>query len=204
MFLRAHAVISVFHAAFRNAVLRRVGFAYALFGTAEFGIWITLLVFAYRHGGADASTLMVLIQLIPCIVIGPFLGALTDRQRPSLVLFVGYGLLTVSLAAVAAATSLAAPAFVVFILAPATSLCLTITRPSQAALLPAIVRTADELTAANVMSGWTDGAASLVGPGLVGLLLAWHGTGLAAAALAGAALVATLLVAGVAGPAAAV
>ena len=39
---------------------------------------------------------------------------------------------------------------------------------------------------------------------MVGLLLAWHGTGLAAAALAGAALVATLLVAGVAGPAAAI
>jgi Na+/melibiose symporter-like transporter len=146
----------------------------------------------------------VLIQLIPCILLGPFLGALADRQRPSRVLFVGYGVMTVSLASVAVATSLDAPAVVVFILAPLTALSLTITRPSQAALLPAIVRTPDELTAANVMTGWTDGAASLVGPGSIGILLAWHGPGLAMAALAGSALVSTLLVAVVTGPDAAI
>ncbi|HXP33598.1 MAG TPA: MFS transporter [Acidimicrobiales bacterium] len=204
MFLRFRAVLSVFRSAFENPVLRRVGFAYALFGSAEFGVWITLLVFAYGHGGPSASMLMVLVQLIPCVALGPFLGALADRRRPSRVLCVGYGLQAVSMGAVAVAVALGAPALVVFALAPLTSLSLTVTRPPQAALLPAIVRTPDELTAANVMTGWTDAAAALVGPAAVGILLTWRGPGLAVAAMAGMTVVSTLLVARVAGPAAAI
>ena len=114
MFLRFRTVLSVFRSAFENPVLRRVGFAYALFGAAEFGVWITLLVFAYGHGGPTASMLMVLVQLIPCIALGPFLGALADRRRPSRVLCVGYGLQTLSMGAVAVAIGLGATVVVVF------------------------------------------------------------------------------------------
>ena len=203
MFLRFRTVLSVFRAAFENPVLRRVGFAYALFGSAEFGVWITLLVFAYGHGGPSASMLMVLVQLIPCIALGPFLGALADRRRPSRVLCVGYGLQTLSMGAVAVAIGVGAPV-VVFVLAPLTSLSFTMTRPPQAALLPAIVRTPDELTAANVMTGWTDAAAALVGPAVAGILLAWRGPGLAVAVMAVMTVVSTFLVAGVDGPAAAI
>ena len=76
---RIGAVLSVFRSAFGNPALRRIGFAYALFVSAEFGIWIALLVFAYGHGGAGASTLIVLVQLIPFIVLAPFLGAFVDE-----------------------------------------------------------------------------------------------------------------------------
>jgi hypothetical protein len=203
MFLRFRTVVSVFRAAFENPVLRRVGFAYALFGAAEFGVWITLLVFAYGHGGSTASMVMVLVQLIPCIALGPFLGALADLRRPSRVLCAGYGLQTISMGAVAVAIGVGAPV-AVFVLAPLTSLSFTVTRPPQAALLPAIVRTPDELTAANVMTGWTDGAAALVGPAVVGILLAWRGPGVAVAAMAVLTMIATFLVVGVQGPAAAI
>jgi len=125
MFLRFRTVLSVFRAAFENPVLRRVGFAYALFGAAEFGVWITLLVFAYGHGGSTASMVMVLLQLIPCIALAPFLGALADRRRPSRVLSVGYGLQTFSMGAVAIAISFGAPV-AVFVLAPLTSLSFTV------------------------------------------------------------------------------
>jgi len=106
--------------------------------------------------------------------------------------------------ALAVAIGLGAPAVVVFVLAPLTSLSLTATRPSQAALLPAIVRTPDELTAANVMTGWTDAAAALVGPAVVGILLAWRGPGLAVAAMAGMTVISTFLMLRVVGPAAAI
>ena len=204
MLIRVGAVLSVFQRAFRNPTLRRVGFAYALFTSAEFGIWIALLVFAYGHGGASAGTLIVLIQLVPCMVLGPFIGALVDRQRPSRVLRIGYGLQALSMAAVAVAIGVGAPTFVIFILAPLTSISLSVTRSPQAALLPAIVRTPDELTAANVMTGWTDGAASLVGPALVGVLLAASGTAAAIAVTAAMSVIALVLVIGVEGPAAAV
>jgi hypothetical protein len=203
MFLRARTVFSVLRAAFGNPVLRRVGFAYALFGAAEFGIWIALLVFAYDHGGPTASMLMVLVQLIPTIALGPFLGALADRRRPSRVLRAGYGLQALSMGGVATAIWLGSPPVAVFLLAPLTPISITMTRPPQAALLPAIVRTPDELTAAFVMTGWTDGAAALVGPGLVGVLIAWRGLGLAVTATAIMTALSMFLVAGVTGPAAA-
>ena len=194
----------MFRAAFGNPALRRIGCAYALFVSAEFGIWITLLVFAYDHGGASASTLIVLVQLIPCIVLAPFVGAFVDRRRPSRVLRVGYGLQAASLAAVAAAIGLNAPPWVVFVLAPLTAISLTMTRSPQAAILPAIVRTADELTAANALTGWTDGAASLAGPALVGVLIALSGLTAAVAATSAMSLVALVLTVGVAGPAPAI
>jgi hypothetical protein len=195
---------AVFRAAFGNVTLRRVGIAYSLFGAAEYGIWLALLVYAYGHGGATAGMLMVLVQLIPSSLLAPFIGALADRLRPASVLRVSYGLQAASIAAVAVAVTAGVPDIVVFVLAPLTSLSLTVTRPAQAALLPAIVRTPEELTAANVMTGWTEGAASLVGPTVVGALLAWRGAGLAVAATAAMTAVSALLVATLVGPAAAV
>lgn len=204
MIQRARTVLSVFGAAFGNHELRRVGFAYALFGTAEYGIWIALLVFAYGHGGPTAGMVMVLVQLVPCIALGPFLGALADRRRPSRVLFVGYGMQACSMAGVAIAIGVQAPVALSFALAPLTALGLTITRPPQAAVLPAIVRTPDELTAANVISGWTDAAAALLGPLVAGLMLAWHGPAAAIGATTAMSALGMVAVAGVEGPEAAV
>ncbi len=203
MIRRGRAVASVFRAALGNPALRRVGYAYALFGAAEFGLWIALLVFAYHHGGATAGMVMVLVQLLPCVLFSPFLGALADRHRVATVLRIGYGFQAGSMAALAVAIATGVPDAVVFLLAPLTALSLTVTRPPQAALLPFIVRTADELTAANVMTGWTDGAASLAGPLVAGLLLAWRGPGLAVAAMAMMACGSLVLMLGVVGPEAA-
>ena len=201
---RLRTVVAVFRSAFANPVLRRVGLAYALFVMAEFGLWLVLLVYGYGHGGPTGSMVMALLQLIPCIVLAPFIGSFADRRRPSRVLRAGYGLQALAVAGVAVAVVTHAPPSVIFALAPLTALGFTVPRPAQAALLPAIVRTPDELTAANVMAGWTEGAASLVGPALAGALLAWHGTGLAVSATALMSTGSLLLVATVVGPAAAI
>lgn len=200
---RGRTIASVFRAALRNPELRRVGLAYALFAAAEFGVWIALLVYAYGHGGATAGMVMALVQLVPCVLFSPFFGAVADRHRPAPVLRLGYLLQAVSMAAVAVAIATGVPVIVVFVLSPLTALSITVIRPPQAALLPAVVRTADELTAANVMTGWTDGAASLVGPAVAGILMAWHGPDLAVGAMAAMSAGALVLILGVAGPAAA-
>ncbi len=201
---RVRSVLSVFRSALVNPTLRRVGSAYALFGSAEFGIWLILLVFAYERGGPSASVVMVLVQLIPCVLLGPFIGSLADRRRPSAALRAGYGIQTVTMAGVAVAVGLHAPEVAVYVLAALASLGISVTRPAQAALLPAIVRTPDELTAANVMTGWTEGAASLVGPAVAGLVLALSGPAAAVTAMAAMTAFSLLLVAGVDGPPAAV
>lgn len=201
---RSRVVISVFRAAFKNPELRKVGFAYFLFLGAEAGVWITLLIFAYGHGGPTAGLVMMLIELIPGMLLAPFVGGLVDSQRPSRMLFIGYGSQTVATSGVALAVSLHAPVPLIFLLAPLTTIAIMITRPTQAALLPAIVRTPQELTAANVMGGWSEGAAGLVGPLMAGLMFVWRGAWLAALSMAGLTFVAMILVARVSGPASAV
>ena len=196
MILRAKAVLAVLRSASSNPALRRIGFSYALFGMAELGIWIALLIYAYGHGGTSAGTTMVLVQLVPCIVLGPFLGTLADQHSAHSVLCWGYALQALAMGGVAVAIGLGAPIIVVFVLAPLTALGLSATRPAQAAVLPAVVQTADELTAANVMSGWTFGAASLAGPAVAGVLIAWHGAGAAVAATAAMSMASLLLVVG--------
>ena len=56
--------------------------------------------------------------------------------------------------ALALAIALDAPTFMVFCPAPLAYLTIAIPRPVQAALLPWVVRSPLELTAANVVSGW--------------------------------------------------
>ena len=177
---RIQTVAAVFAAAFRNPDLRNVGFAYALFSAAEFGSWIALLVFAFDRGGSTAVLVITLVQLVPCVVLGPMIGAMVERWTPARSLVTGYGLQVVSLGGVAATVATHAPYAVVVALTPLITLSITITRPAQSAVLPAAVRTAEELTAANVMTGWTESAAALVGPAVAGLAL---GLGGVAAAL---------------------
>ena len=172
---RARSVAKVFAAAFRNADLRDVGLAYTLFSTVEFGSWITLLVFAFDHGGPSGVVVITLVQLLPCILLATMIGALVERWGPARSLVVGYGLQAVTGGAVAGAVAVHAPYPVTVALTPLVCLALTVTRPAQSAVLPAAVRTAEELTAANVMTGWTESAGALVGPAIAGVALGLGG-----------------------------
>ena len=115
---RLRTTIAVFGAAFRNASLLRLELAWASFNGAEWGVWLALMVWAYTHGGAAATSVIVLVQLVPCIVLSPFLGAVTDRRRAGRVLFWSYLVMAVSMGGLAAAVALGAPRLVIFALSP--------------------------------------------------------------------------------------
>ena len=184
----------------RNGSLLRLELAFAAFNGAEWAVWVCLLVYAYSVGGATAAGIMALVQLIPCIFLAPYLGALADRRRPGRVLLAGYLVQFVAMAAVAAAIALDSPAWLVFALAPAVNLGITVPRPAQSALLPSIVRRPLELTAANVVSSWAENGSVLVAPAIAGVLLEVGGPELAIAFLAALSLVAAILVIPVPGP----
>ena len=194
------SVVSVFRTTMRNGSLLRLELAFAAFNGAELAVWVCLLVYAYSVGGATAAGVMALVQLIPCIVLAPYLGALADRRRPGRVLLAGYLVQFVAMAAVAAAIALDAPAWLVFAMAPAINLGITVPRPAQAALLPSIVHRPVELTAANVISSWAENGGVLVAPAIAGVLLGVGGPPLAIAFLAALALAAALLVIPLPGP----
>ncbi len=184
----------MFRTAFRNRDLRRLQLAWAGFNSAEWGIWIALVVYVYTRGGAVAAGGIALVQLIPAALLAPFLGALADRYRPGRILLAAYSILAAGLAAIALAMTVGAPIWVIFALAPIVNLAITVPRPAQSALLPSVVRTPTELTAAYVVGGWMDSLAVMVAPAVAGVLIAVGGPQLAVAALAGIALAAALLV----------
>jgi hypothetical protein len=97
------------------------------------------------------------------------------------VLLAGYGCLALTITAIAVAMAAQCPPLLVFALAPLTTLSLSAPRPAVAAVLPALVATPEQLTAANVMEGWAETLGGVGGPVVAALLTSWHGPALAMA-----------------------
>ena len=197
-------LVGVVRAVSGNPGLLRVELAFVGFNVAEWATWVSILAFAYEVGGAAATGLVALVQLVPAALVAPLAAIAGDRFRRERVLLGGYLVQAAAMAATAAALLADAPVPLVYGLAALAATSITITRPAQNAILPILARTPDELTAANVASSWTESISILGGPALAALLLAVSGPGAVFAVMAGALACAGLLVAWVdtgAGPA---
>jgi hypothetical protein len=180
-----------------NPGLLRVELAFVGFNVAEWAIWVSILAFAYQVGGAAATGLVAVVQLVPAALVAPLAAIAGDRYRRERVLLAGYLAQALSMAATAAALLAEAPVAVVYALAALAATAITITRPAQNALLPSLARTTDELTAANVASSWTESVSVLGGPALAAVLLGASGPGSVYAVMAFVLACSGLLVTGV-------
>ena len=198
--MRDLSTARVFRSVLANRDLRRVELAYAGFNTSEYAVWIAMLVYAYQRGGATEASLVAALQLVPAAICAPFLSLLADRHRPVRVLVGGYLAQGAGMALTAVAIAGGAPVALVYAGAVVAATAVTITRPAQAVIVPSLARSAEELTASNVVSSWVESGGVLAGSALAGVLLAVSGADLVFALMAALVLLSALLVASVHGP----
>ena len=167
--------LTVLKRALASSGMRRVEVAFLGFGMAEFGVWVAVLVYAFQRGGTTASALIAAIQLLPAALVAPLAARLIEIRGAPSVLFGGYLAQAASIAATAVLLAGGAPAAFVYAGAVIAASAVTVTRPAQAALLPALVDTPAQLTAANVLSGWVESVALLAGPAIASVMLALGG-----------------------------
>src|SRR5829696_2185209 len=179
------SLVRVVAAVARNRALAAVMVAYAVFSATQNAVWIAMLVYAYDRGGAGTAGAVAVAQLLPAALLAPVAAAVADRRSPVGVLVGGYliqvaGMLTTALA-IAVEAPLAAYAGAVV-----ASAAVATTRPAQTPLVPGLVHDAEQLTAANALTGWIECAGVVASSAATGVLLTVAGPGLVFA-VAGAA-----------------
>ncbi len=151
--------------------MRRVLPAYLAFNAAEFGTWVSILLYAYDRSGPASVGVVALAQLVPAALVAPAAAGLGDRFPRERVLAVGYAVQAAAMLATAAGMLLDLPVAIVYVFAAIAASSLVVTRPTQSALLPSLARTPDELTAANGAVGIVEGAGILGGPLIAAAIL---------------------------------
>jgi MFS family permease len=155
----------------RDRTLARIELAYLGYNMAEHAAWIAGLVYAFSLGGAGFAGVVALVMLVPAGFVAPFAAYAGDRFRHDRVLVAGYLVQAATFALSAAALYADASPVVTIASLTAAACAVTMTRPAQGVLLPAITHAPADLTAANAVSGLAEGLGLCLGPLVAGLVL---------------------------------
>ncbi|MGN6161792.1 MAG: MFS transporter [Marmoricola sp.] len=162
-------------AVLRNRNLRRIEAAWAGSNTGDWAYATAVTVWAYGVGGATAVGIFTAVRLVGMAIVAPFAAGIADKLPRKLVMISADLSRAALVCAAAIALSAGAPAAVIFVLATLVSFLGSVFRPAQAAILPSLVETPEELTAANGAASTIESIGFFAGPAL-GSLLLWLST----------------------------
>ena len=192
------SLLQVLGAVARNRALAGVMLAYAVFSATQYAVWIAMLVYAYDRGGAATAGAVAVAQLVPAALLAPVAATVADRRSPVGVLVAGYLVQVAGMLAAAVAIALDSP-LAAYAGAVVASAAVATTRPAQMVVVPGLVHSAEELTAANALTGWIESVSVVASSAATGVLLAMAGPGSVFAVAGVAGLVSVLFAATVRG-----
>jgi MFS family permease len=169
---RLQSSAAAFRAVAANRELRKLQLAFVGSIVGEWGFLVAIAVYANAQGGAGAVSLVFVLRWVAAALTASWLAYFADRFPRERVM------LAADVSRIAAMSVMALAAFadwspaIVYALATYMAVASKTFRPAQAALLPRLARSPDELTAANVTSTAIESVGSFLGPALGGLLLA--------------------------------
>jgi MFS family permease len=164
-----------FRRVFTNRNVRKLQIAAVGSTLGSWAYAVALPVYAFHAGGARAVGLLFFARFLFASLAAPWLGVAADRwSRRRLML--STDIVRAGLCAGMTAVAIAGGhAYTVYLLAVLSSVAAVAYAPAQGALLPLLVETPDELTAANVVSNTISSVGMFAGPALGGVLLALSG-----------------------------
>ena len=193
---RLSAAAAAFASNAVNPNLRRAQLSFLAAWTAEWAFTVALGIVAYRDGGATAVGLMSLLRMVPSAVVAPLEAPLADRGRRERVLVLVSTFRGVTIGAAGVVVAIDGPVLIVYVLAVFATVIATLYLPAHSGLLPSLCRTGHELASANVVRGFLDSVATLLGPLLAAVLLEFTGVSAVFAVAAGASLAAAVILVG--------
>jgi MFS family permease len=166
---------NAFAQAFRSPVLRKLQLAGVGSTLAVWANSIAIAVYAYNADGAKAVGIVLFARWGSAAVFAPWLALLADRMSRRRVMMS----VDLSRATFVAGMALIAvtdgPSLVVYALAVMVSIISTAFNPAEAALLPTLATTPQELTASNLALNTISSVGMFVGPAVGGVFLAFAG-----------------------------
>ena len=160
---------------FANPDVRNVQLADAgsTLGTWAYGVALPL--YAFHAGGTRAVGLLFFARFVLAALAAPWLGLLADRWSRRQLMLTSDIIRTGIFAAITAVAVSGASPYIVYALAITSTMISGAYPSAQAALMPTLVNSPEELTAANVVGNTINSVGMFAGPALAGILLALSG-----------------------------
>jgi MFS family permease len=154
----------------RDVMVADVG---STLGTWAYGV--ALPVYAYHAGGARAVGLLFFARFVLAALAAPWLGLLADRWSRRQLMLIADIVRAGIFAGVTAVAITGGSPYIVYVLAVTSTIISGSYPPAQAALMPTLVTSPEELTAANLVGNTINSLGMFAGPAIAGVLLALSG-----------------------------